>query len=299
MDKYYVADSYKSWDMVGNPFDKNGKLYQKVKTKCDRCGGLGIIVSRVENGRPIPIPVDGGICYACLGQKYVTKEVRLYTESEYNNMQRAKERAKERREAEQEAKIQAEFAHNKEIWLQTNGFNKDESTYIVLGDSYSIKDTLKEAGFHFNGVLRRWMKGEPTGIPEDYNGEVVKVEASSIIEFSAWGEGHFLSNAKEYVDNLEKELIPTKPSEWYGEVGERIPAIQVKLIRKRGYESRYGYSTIYTFESLENNATFVWFTKSDIHKDEGDIFSIVGTVKSHDEYQEIKQTILSRVKVKS
>ena len=64
---YKLANSYQGAEKIGEPFEKNGKLYSKIKYTCPRCGGLGIIVARVENNQPIPIPVDNGVCYECLG----------------------------------------------------------------------------------------------------------------------------------------------------------------------------------------------------------------------------------------
>ena len=35
-------------------------------------------------------------------------------------------------------------------WLEENGFSHLGETYVVMGNSYSIKDALKEAGFKFS-----------------------------------------------------------------------------------------------------------------------------------------------------
>ena len=289
---FYTADSYKNYERVGEPFEKEGKLYIKVKGECPRCSGKGIIAARVENGHIVPIPVANGICFACAGAKYITKEVRLYTEKEYNAMNRSKERAAEKRKAEQEQRMKENYAHKKEVWLQTNGFSADGVTYIVIGDSYSIKDELKEAGFHFNGGLRRWMRGSAEG----YEDKVIKFNLEDLFEISAWGEGHPLKEAKAKVDAAEAAILQTKPSEWIGEVGKRIPATQVTLKRTYYYENQYGVNTVYTFET-ESGSVITWFTKVDINKENGDVFTIVGTVKDHSTYNNQKQTVLTRVKV--
>ena len=51
---YYVADTYKYMERVGEPFEKNGKPYTKVVGTCDRCGGSGVFACRVENGHIVP-----------------------------------------------------------------------------------------------------------------------------------------------------------------------------------------------------------------------------------------------------
>jgi hypothetical protein len=42
-----------------------------VKVVCDRCGGHGIVYTRVENGQPVPAHPDNGVCYKCHGNKVV------------------------------------------------------------------------------------------------------------------------------------------------------------------------------------------------------------------------------------
>ena len=81
--EYFTADSYKNWERIGEPFtNSKGKLYTKVKCKCDRCH-KGVYVTRVENGVPVPHPAYGGVCLKCGGDGYLMEEVRLYTEKEY------------------------------------------------------------------------------------------------------------------------------------------------------------------------------------------------------------------------
>lgn len=288
-----VAKSYQSYSFdETKAYEKGGKLYVTATCKCDRCMN-GVFVCRVENGQPVPHPYAAGVCFACGGSGIIRKEIRLYTDAEYERMEKANEKARAKRQAEQEEKMKREFAHKKEIWLETNGFNENEETYIVLGNSYSIKDQLKEAGWHYNGQLRRWMKGEQTGVPAGY--EVLKISAAEILEFSAWGEGHFFSNAKDIIDTYEKDILPEEPSEWVGKVGEKISPTVVTITRIGHIEGRYGLTTIYTFKDANSNI-YVWFTSTNFQKDVGDTFSIVASVKDHTEYNGVKQTKIIRVK---
>ena len=290
-----VAKTYTNWKYdETKAYEKNGKLYVNASCKCDRCV-KGVFVCRVENGQPVPHPYAGGVCFACGGSGIQRKEIRLYTDAEYERMEKANKKAKEKRRAEQEERMKREFAHKKKIWLETNGFNENEETYIVLGNSFPIKDQLKEAGFHFNGTLKRWMKGEPTGIPQDYKGEIIKLHSSSLVEYSAWGEGHFLSEAKKIVDDMEKELIPEEPSEWIGEVGKRI-TFTVSLVRVHSFQNYYGISNVYNFKDEAGNE-ITWFSKVDLQKDIGDVFKLTATVKDHSEYNGRKQTIITRAKL--
>lgn len=290
--KLITAKSFANAEII-KEYEKNGKMYGTIKEKCDRCNGRGEYWwGAMINSKP----QFSGTCYKCNGARYLIKTVRLYTKSEFENMEKANEKAREKRRAEQEEKMKREFAHRRQIWLETNGFDENENTYIVVGNSYPIKDQLKEAGFRYNGILRRWMKGEPTGVPQDYKGDIIKIAADQIVEYSAWGEGHFILDAKAIVDAEEKKVLPPVESNYVGQVGKRS-TFTVTLERVGGFEGRFGFTFIYNFKDEDGNV-LVWFSSVDIHKQEGDTFSLVGTVKNHEEYNNIPQTILTRCKVK-
>lgn len=294
MNNYFVAPSYQTYERVGSPFyNKNGKLCTKVKDKCPRCSGVGIIVARVENEQLIPIPVDNGICYSCLGKKYIEKEVRLYTESEYKTMQKNNERARLKREQERNTKIEAEFENNKKKWLLENGFNENEITYIYSGsDSYFIKAQLKEDGYKFNSILL-WHKSTKD---EKYINNLIEVNFNDIAEWSAWGQAHYLSTAKEFINNLLDEAKAPSASEWIGEIGERLKKIPVTLVGKYSYEGRYGMSQVIKFQD-ENQNLLTWFTAVYIPYEIGDSCLLTATIKEHSEYKGEKSTIITRAKL--
>lgn len=288
--EYKTAKTYTNWTRVGEPFEKNKKMYQKVKTKCDRCGGLGLIASRVENGQIIPIPVANGICFKCSGSKYIYKEVRLYTEEEYNKMELANEKVRQKKAEELENKMKAEFQNNKKKWLFENGFNENGSTWIVTGDSFNIKEELKENNFIFNYVLK-WHKAEP-----DPNYNTIEIKMDDIIDFSAWGEGHYKNGAADYIEKILVENSEDASSAWIGTKGDKID-VDVTFVSKRGYQGRYGYSNVYTFKTAEGNL-LTWFSTVEVKKEIGEKFELIATVKDHNEYKGIKSTIITRGKVK-
>lgn len=286
---YFTAASYEKMERVGEPYyNEKAKLVTRVKCSCPRCGGAGIIVSRVENGHMIPIPVDGGICYQCNGKKVITKEVRLYTEEERKAMDIKNQRAAEKKAAERAAKIKAEYADNKAKWLSDNGFNADGITYVITGDSYSIKSELKEAGFRYNPVLR-WHAGSPLG----YEDRVIAVTVDEVVRFSAWGRGEWLESAKTDIANRLAALVEPSNSIYIGEIKERLRNIPVKCTRIYDFEGRYGMTTVFTFEDVDGNV-FTWFSSSCQTCDEGDLLFLTGTVKDHKEYNNVKQTVLTR-----
>ena len=288
--KYVTAPSYKDWEQIGTPLVKEGKMYTKVKQVCDRCCH-GVYVCRIENGQPVPHPAYGGVCLKCNGTGFVTKEVRLYTEAEAAKMEERNEAARIKKEAERRAKMEAEFEGNKKKWLEKNEFTKEGKTYVITGDSYSIKDDLKSSGFIYNPVLK-WHKADPG----DYGDRVVEINVDEVVEFSAWGEGHFRTGALDFVANkIAPPAEDEVPSEWIGTIGDKIAAT-VTLVRKGWCNNRFGGSNIYTFRDANGNE-IVWFTSVLMDKEVGDTFNIKATVKAHNEYKGKKNTVISRAKV--
>ena len=288
--EYFVADSYKGYELIGSPFDKGGKLYSEAKCKCDRCH-KGIYVARVENNQIVPHPAYGGVCLKCGGSGYLTKTIRLYTETEYNRMQKANAAARARKEASREKEMRENYAQKKADWLESHGFSAEGVTYIVTGDSYSIKEQLKSDGFKYDTVLK-WHKSSAEG----YENQTIELNIDEVIEFSAWGEGHYKLGAK---DIIEKKIAAAQPkvnSNWVGEISSKYEAGLVQLIRKSGFETAYGFSYVYTFQDQDENI-LTWFTAKDLGLDINDQVYLKGTVKSHDEYKSVKNTILTRCKI--
>lgn len=97
-------------------------------------------------------------------------------------------------------------------------------------------------------------------------------------------------------DKEEKHSAAVKNSDYVGEKCERISGIKAKVISSNSFESRYGVSYVNTFEDLETHNQFVWFTSTATYSS-GIIGEITrATVKDHQEYNGIKQTVLTRVK---
>lgn len=288
--EYVMAPSYRDYETVGTPIVRNGKMYTKARIKCDRCGGLGIIASRVENGAIVPIPIANGVCFKCSGSKYIYKEVRLYTVEEATKMEQRNEAARIKRQQEQEKKMKEKYAAKKEKWLEDNGFSAEGVTYVAAGDTYPIKDELKAAGFIFSPVLK-WHKAEL-----DSTYECIPIKVEDIVEFSAWGTGCYKLGAGDLVNERLNATLPQSNSEWVGEIGARITTT-VTFVKKHGFMGRFGPSTVYTFEDNDGNL-FTWFSTVEVKKEIGETFILTGTVKEHSEYKGTKSTVLSRCKIK-
>ena len=291
-----VAKSYVGYEYdETKAYEKNGKMYVSARCKCDRCT-KGVYVTRVENGQPIPHPAFGGVCLKCGGSGVITKEVRLYTDKEFEQMEKASIKAAEKREAAREQKMKAEYANKREKWLEENCFNKNLTTFVYFpADSFEVKDNLKDAGFKFNRSLL-W---HIANIPEGYEDKVVEITLDQVAEIGAWGEGCYRPNARTFVDDMLKNCRPIEEStsEWLFEEKERFYDYAVVLKSVRGMETRFGWTTLIKFEDDHGNI-LDWWTNTDVKAEVGDRILLTGTVKSHNEYKGIKSTTVTRCRLK-
>lgn len=273
--------------------DKNGtKIYHDWN--CPRCGGHGYIWYYTH--------VEAGVCFQCggSGRRAKAKIVKEYT-PEY----RAKLDA--RNEAKRQKKLAEDIARSGEVnqeFFSKNGFNKDGNTYVVLGDTFAIKDELKEAGAKFSNL--GWSFAEK---PDKYETVEINVDDVYFRDYrNMYSWKNWLSNDEEKWsekirqanDNLNRV---NSTSEYLAEVGEKVD-LKVKLIGVYEYGTNFSYygemNYIYTFKDEKGNVV-VWKTSKDLCFDnelkEGDEVSLKGTVKALDEYKGVKQTVLTRCKV--
>ena len=292
-----VAKSYEGYEYdETKAYEKNGKMYVSARCKCDRCT-KGVYVTRVENGQPIPHPAFGGICLKCKGSGFITKEVRLYTDKEFEQMEKANIKAAEKREAAREQKMKAEYADKRAKWLEENCFNENLTTFVYFpADSFEVKDSLKDAGFRFSKNLL-W---HIANIPEGYEDKVVEIALDQVAEIGAWGEGFYRPGARTFVDDILKNCRPIEEStsEWLFEEKERFYDYAVVLKSVRGMETRFGYTQLVKFEDANGNI-LQWWTAVEIKAEVGDQILLTGTVKAHDEYKGVKSTTVTRCKIKA
>lgn len=290
--EWKVAPSYANAKIVSINEDTH-KAY--IEEKCPRCGGLGIIVSRIENNQPIPVPVDGGICYKCHGEKVIYRWVKAYTENEYDKYIASQKKAKERKERAAEAHKQALIDNseiNKKELLAKWGYDPElPLIWLVTGENtYAIKDTLKELGCKFNPTLG-WYSSHPIDVPEYYG--MVSIPFDNIYDWNCFSKRFDIKdNAKEVAEAALNADRPKSLSEYIGDIKERIRDIEVVLTNIRQFDGYYGMCTIYTFDF--NNNVLVWITSSEKDFSIGEKLILTGTVKKHNEYKGVKQTELSR-----
>lgn len=271
--EYFTADSYKNAERVGEPFQVKGKLYSRVKIPCSRCGGTGVFP-------------PFGVCFKCSGSRFEFLDVRLYTAEEKQALDKQKERYKERKAEEAFASSDIKKAQ----WLGANGFSPDGKTYCVLGNTYSIKDQLKSAGFKYSPLLN-WHGAEQIELPEEF--KYVQVSFDNLYQWNALTHvAAQLPTAAEYMKKIFDADKPVSTSEYYGEIGERYKDIPAILVKQSSFDGYYGRTNVYNFEIDGNVIT--WMTTSTLALPIGTAVKLTFTVKKHEIYKEEKITQVSR-----
>lgn len=251
--------------------DRNGTKYYE-SDECPRCGGTGLI--------DIYTHVEGGRCYKCGGSG---KFYHSWKERTPEYQAKLDERRRQRLIAKAPEK-------NLEYYEHYN-LDKDGNAWVVLGNTYEIKEELKEAGAKFDAVYG-WHFNEPV---DKYR--CIKIGIEDVASKNEYGWYYNSDSAK--VKALKEEATPVEESrsQYVGDIKERITR-HVTLKNEFVFESYYGLHIIYKFVDDDDNV-LVWKTTSIIGVEVGEQITLVGTVKDHQEYRGEKQTVLTRCKSKN
>lgn len=180
-------------------------------------------------------------------------------------------------------------------WLEVNGFSEYGVTYLVLGNSYPIKDDLKDAGFKFSPLLR-WHCGNcDFKLPETCKYYELQYE-----DLFTWDEEtnttFMKEGAREKIELIFNPVVESN-SQFVGEIGDRLRDVPMSVRNIAGFDSAYGYKWVYTFEDADSNV-YSWFTTSQQAVAVGMKCIITGTVKAHVEYKKVFTTQLTRCIIK-
>lgn len=270
--------------------DRNNTHYY-TDSRCPKCGGTGHIFGYEH--------VQGGICFLCGGSGTHPQKITVRTE-EY-----AKKLADKRFENSCKKAIEL----NKSF-LKKEGFSNDGKVYIVLGDTYSIKDRLKAYGAFFNYQLG-WHFNKPTDLFPVHELSVDTVigedegEPIHLLNKTQFGgymyHEFYESTVKSFIRGIQDEHLASilPETHWFGNIGERVTLVDMECSLLAHWDSFYGTTMLYKFVSPDGTA-FTWKTGSYVETEfvgTGKKITVVGTIKDHSEYKGQKQTELTRCKI--
>lgn len=270
--------------------DKNGTEIYADYT-CRKCGGVGGADQWTYTG---------WTCYSCGGTGKSDKPqlIKKYT-PEYEAKLKA---MREKRAEKAKAKRIEDLNSKLQEMLELRGFSGEGKIYAVTGDTYSLKDELREAGAKWKQRLNCWTFAEPS---TQYPTVEIGWEEVLVVNYE---EGYLEwkdFNPKEFIQSkLPKEDKPV--SEHVGEIGKRIE-LKATLESVRHWEvpAFRGWGTdtktLYKFRDEHGNI-LIWITTGyGLDASEvpvGAQITLRGTVANHSEYAEEKQTELKRCTIK-
>ena len=198
--------------------DKNGTKYYANYT-CPRCGGAG---------GSDKWAFTGWTCYECGGTGESSTPV---IEKEYTPEYRAKldERARKRAEAKRAKQVE-EFNNNRLAIAEKYGFNPEGKIYVVTGNTYEIREELREAGAKYRGGINWYFLEKQDRYPTI---ELSYEECLNI--YPEYGTMSWKDLTE--VQAVLNSKIPTEedPSQYVGQVGERLDLV-VTFKKRSTYE---------------------------------------------------------------
>ena len=258
--------------------DKHGTKHYH-SDKCPKCGGSGYL--RCYDY------VEGGICFKCGGSGIFPHSWVVHTE-EYAKV--LEERRIARREKAIAKAVASNTAKNAEH-IEKLGFTQRFVTNVILGDTFSQKETLKTLGAKFDVVVGWHSACKLDGF------DSFEFDASEHFEYHKDGLSHLkwysYPDVKELIDSKKKAYDAAKNgvSDYLGVVGE-VLNLTVVFVRSHAVDTQFGISYINIFKKGQD--VIVW--KTGVTFSDGKTYSLKGRVKELNEYNGVKQTVLTRCK---
>lgn len=143
-----------------------------------------------------------------------------------------------------------------------------------------------------------------TSLPDDYTGperDCKSLALSGYCKYAHLGRLAYMPlaydrdqarKAREAARQAEQNA--EKCSEYVGNVGEKVTFKAEKATLLTSWETAYGYTYLYKFVCKNN--VFIWFASRAVNVSDG--ATIAGTIKEHSTREGVKQTVLTRCKVK-
>ena len=232
---------------------------------------------------PEPYQVNGKMYFKVRSPKGVIKQVRAYTAKEYEKMYGA---AVSTITIAESPVIETYAPKVKNILGFQEGY-----VWIFKGDAQSADYWFSKTPECRYCVMWGWYIVSTDEIPADMPSciEAVKLPWEKV------GNADGTLLPKSIVTKAVEGLIFTDdPSEFQGEIGDRIERKMILTAAIELGETQFGSQRLYCFEDAEKNQ-YAWKTGVSKDWEIGNEVSLKGTVKEHEIYKGVKRTVLTRV----
>lgn len=178
---------------------------------------------------------------------------------------------------------------------------------FLWGRGKAAEQIREEIGANVEGSMEAAAKTRAFILSDDFAGDsdyVINLKAIIGAEYVSPNNIGFAVSAPQALARHEertlirqREQAEVAESNFVGTVKERL-TLDVTLKTVRYIEGYYGTTTLYVLVDEQGNQ-FKWFASNDVLGDianVGKAFNITGTVKGHEEFRGVKETVLTRVK---
>ena len=105
-----------------------------------------------------------------------------------------------------------------------------------------------------------------------------------------------INSFRYWIENKDKQLEDKTKSDYLFEIGKKFENHQVEVLMMKGFETRFGWSTLCLFKDNDGNK-ISWFASKSTNFKVGENIIISGKCKDHSIYNDEKQTKVSHIKV--
>lgn len=172
-----------------------------------------------------------------------------------------------------------------------------------------IKSEMEAVGFNPDSeratadskAALEWIRSEKIGNVQ-YINNLIGIASEQYVEGRDFGL--LVSLPVAYLRHIEKVAAYQKKeqlreqesqaSQYVGEVGQRLTISLSSFACVSSFDTMYGTTWLYKMTDNDGNV-YTWFASNPV-PDDDKVTSIVGTVKKHEEYNGVRQTILTRCK---
>lgn len=183
----------------------------------------------------------------------------------------------------------------------TNGLSTSDYAWMSLfppkGTKFSPLSKTEAGEKLFDAVVNSLVELESKNNKSDFEHNVLMAWKKGTIERRETGilGAAIMIHEKALLKKID--LKKNMDSNWVGTVKARTE-FDVVVTKRLGFETAFGYMTMILMKDQAGNI-LVWKTGTGFNESVsvGDELKIKGTIKKHDEYQGIKQTILTRCSI--
>lgn len=204
------------------------------------------------------------------------KEVRFYTEAEYRKIYKDVPAGPLRIPGDQKTAL---------------GFGKLGFIWIFKGYNNAKHYDFFSASPARYARTWGWYEVSSENIPDWFYDIPEGVQPIRLYWNDVGQENGQLKPEQEVTNFCDTLLYDAQPSEFHGEVGERLE-LTLTVTNAIELEGKYGHSIMHVMEN-ENGDVFLWTTSSK-HWNPETVHHLRGTVKAHNVYRGTKQTVLTR-----